>query len=168
MFAANAAERGVTCETVEGLWPAVAPCTPRADVVTAHHVVYNVPDIVPFLEALDDHARSRVVIEMPDRHPLAAMSGAWRHFWNLERPHGPTPIDLLDMLDEIGIGAHREQWNGPLRTGADLDQTAHFMRIRLCLPEAREPEVNKYLRTHEAPSVRELSTIWWDIDSRAV
>lgn len=162
MFSVNAAKRGVTCETVEGFWPSVASRTPEADVVTAHHVVYNVADIVPFLRALDDHARERVVLEMPDRHPLAPMSEAWLHFWQLERPKDPTPSDLLDVLHEIGINAHREQWSGPMRVEQNLDQAAHFMRIRLCLPESREPEVREFLDSHQAPTARELTTIWWD------
>jgi SAM-dependent methyltransferase len=166
MFSANAAKRGVTCETVEGFWPSVADRTPEADVVTAHHVVYNVADIVPFLRALDDHTKARVVVEMPDRHPLASMSEAWRHFWNLERPDGPTPSDLLDVLHEINIDAHCEQWSGPMRVEQNLDQAVHFMRIRLCLPESRGDEVRNFLSSHPAPTARELTTIWWDVAPR--
>jgi len=168
MFAANAAQRGVLCATVDGFWPAVAAQTTRADVVTAHHVVYNVADIVPFLRALDDHARSRVVIEMPDHHPLTSMSPAWRHFWDLERPVEPTPLDLLDVLHDLDIDAHRERWSGPMRVEQNLDQAAHFMRIRLCLPESRETEVRAYLAAHATASARELSTIWWDVAARDV
>jgi hypothetical protein len=134
--------------------------------VTAHHVVYNVADIVPFLRALDDHTKARVVVEMPDRHPLASMSEAWRHFWNLERPDGPTPSDLLDVLHEINIDAHCEQWSGPMRVEQNLDQAAHFMRIRLCLPESRVDEVRYFLSSHPAPTARELTTIWWDVAPR--
>ncbi len=47
-FRANAERREVACETYEGSWPKVAEETPSADVVTAHHVVYNVGDILPF------------------------------------------------------------------------------------------------------------------------
>jgi SAM-dependent methyltransferase len=162
MFSANAARRGVTCEAVEGVWPSVANRTPEADVVTAHHVVYNVADIVPFLRALDDHARDRVVLEMPDHHPLALMSEAWRYFWELERPEDPTPADLLDVLREMGIDAHREQWRGPMRAEQNLEQAAHFTRIRLCLPESREDDVREFLESHQTPITRELSTIWWD------
>jgi len=166
MFRENAAARGLTCEAVEGFWPAVASSTPRADVVTAHHVVYNVADIDPFLRALDDHATKRVVLEMPDHHPLSPMSAAWLHFWNLERPVEPTPADLLDVLRELGIDAHREQWTGPLRIEQDLDQAAHFTRIRLCLPESREGEVRDFLVSHEPVALRALSTIWWDVALR--
>jgi SAM-dependent methyltransferase len=165
MFRANAAARGVRAETVDGFWPSVADHTAVADVVTAHHVVYNVADIAPFLLALDDHAKSRVVLEMPDRHPLASMSEAWRHFWNLERPDGPTPAELLDVLRELGFDAQREQWRAPARVELSPEQAAHFMRIRLCLPESREGEVRDFLQSHEAPSTRELTTTWWDVVS---
>jgi hypothetical protein len=152
----------VTCQTIEGFWPAVADATPSADVVTAHHVVYNVGDIVPFLRALDEHARFRVVLEMPDHHPLASMTAAWRHFWQLERPVGPTPSDLVDVLEEFGVHAHREQWSGAMRAEQNLEWAAHFMRIRLCLPSSREDEVRDFFATQPALRTRELSTIWWD------
>src|SRR6187200_1796742 len=37
--------------TVRGSWPAVAPLVETADVVVAANVVYNVPDLVPFVLA---------------------------------------------------------------------------------------------------------------------
>jgi SAM-dependent methyltransferase len=161
-FHVNAQKRGVTCATIEGSWPDVADETPSADIVTAHHVVYNVGDIVPFLRALNDHARVRVVLEMPDHHPLASMSAAWRHFWQLERPLAPTSSDLIDVLDEIGIHAHQQVWSGSMRKEQNLERAAHFMRIRLCLPPSREDEVREFLAAHPESSVRALSTIWWD------
>ncbi len=162
MFRANAIARGVAVETIEGFWPAVAPRTALADVVTAHHVVYNVADIVPFLAALDRHARQRVVLELPNHHPLASLTAAWRHFWALERPTAPTPTDLLAVLDQMGIDAASTAFEGPMRTETDLDQAAHFTRIRLCLPASREPEVRAFLESNPTPGTRSLTTIWWD------
>ncbi len=163
MFAASAAERHVTCQTIEGLWPAVADQAPVADVVTCHHVVYNVAHIVPFLGALASHARHRVVIEMPDRHPLSAMNAAWEHFWQLERPSTPTPEDLLGVLEEMGINATRERFRASPRTELDSERATHFLRIRLCLPASREAEVRDYLAAQPAPGPRELSTIFFDV-----
>jgi len=163
MFAAEAARRGVDVETFDGFWPAIAADVPSADVVTAHHVVYNVGDIVPFLTALSDHAHRRVVLEMPQQHPLATLSGAWEHFWQLTRPTTPTPDDLIDVLSEMGIAASSELWSGPMRVETNLDQAAHFTRIRLCLAPEREGEVREYLAAHPAPAQRELATIWWDV-----
>lgn len=135
MFLANASARGVSAETYLGFWPAVASDVPRAEVVTSHHVVYNVADIVPFVRALSEHATRRVVLELPRQHPQANLSGAWRHFWQLERPTTPTSEDLLAVLAELGIDASMELWTGAMRGEQDLDRAAHFTRVRLCLPE---------------------------------
>lgn len=163
MFAANAAERRVSAETFEGFWPAVAARVPRADVVTAHHVVYNVSDIEPFIRALSEHATRRVVLEMPQHHPLSILSGAWRHFWQLERPTAPTPLELRAVLDEMGIAVSLDFWSGPMRVEQNLDQAAHFTRIRLCLPESRESEVRQFLHDNPPPMTRELATLFWDV-----
>lgn len=165
MFAANAKARGASCEVFEGFWPAMADEVPMADVVTCHHVMYNVGDIGPFLEALNSHARSRVVIEMPIRHPLSNMSDAWKHFWNLDRPTTPTSEDLLAVLKEIGIDAHVEYWSGPLRDRSDIEQDSEFLRIRLALPPERLPEVRQYLLDNPQQAQREIATIWWDVRS---
>jgi hypothetical protein len=106
-----------------------------------------------------------VVIEMPAQHPLTNMSGAWQHFWNLERPTQPTSEDLMQVLKEIGIGAHLENWTGPLRDRVDLERDSEFMRIRLCLPPERAPEVRQYLIDHPLPKQREIATIWWDVNA---
>lgn len=165
MFSANATKHGATSEVFEGFWPDVATEVPMADVVVCHHVVYNVADIGPFLQELDSHARFRVVIEMPTKHPLSNMSGAWQHFWNLERPTQPTSEDLLEVLKEIGINAYVQYWTGPLRDRIDIDQDAEFMRIRLCLPPERLAEVREYLLANALPRQREIATIWWNVSA---
>lgn len=162
MFAENAKKNGVAYEVFEGFWPDVAAQVPSADVVVCHHVVYNVAAVGPFLEALGTHARLRVVIEMPTRHPLTNMSDAWKHFWNLERPSQPTSEDLLEVLKEIGIDARVQYWTGPMRDRVDVDQDSEFMRVRLCLPPERLPEVREYLLANPLPRQREIATIWWD------
>lgn len=165
MFAENAKKHKVTCEVFEGFWPDIAPEVPVADVVVCHHVVYNVAEIGPFLRALNSHARSRVVIEMPTRHPLSNMSDAWKHFWNLERPTQPTSEDLLEVLREIGLNPRVQYWTGPMRDRIDLDQDSEFMRIRLCLPPERLPEVREYLIANPLPRQRDIATIWWDVSA---
>lgn len=162
MFAENARARNVQSTCIEGFWPDVADQTLSADVVTAHHVVYNVQNIVPFITALNDHARSRVVIEMPTHHPLASMSNLWKHFWNLDRPTEPTHRNLLEVLAEMGIEAHCEISQGQMRSSATLEQTAEFMRIRLCLPPERASEVLNFMKSQPVITTREVATIWWD------
>ena len=162
MFSANAKLRNVTSEVYEGFWPEISSKVPQTDVVASHHVVYNVANIGPFIKELNAHARRRVVIEMPTQHPLASMSQAWKHFWKLDRPSGPTPHDLMLVLEELGINAELEIWNGQMRIDRDLDEAAKFMRIRLCLPPERESEVRDFLVASPLSPTRELATIWWD------
>jgi SAM-dependent methyltransferase len=163
MFRRNAADRGLTCSTIEGDWPAVAADAPSADVVTAHHVVYNVGAIEPFLIGLGDHARHRVVLEMPTSHPLSNLSPAWQFFWGLARPIGPTPDDLMAVLAELEYAPTQERWLGPPRSTTTAEQAAHFVRVRLCLPPSREDEVAEFIARQPAPTERELATIWWDV-----
>jgi SAM-dependent methyltransferase len=162
MFARRAEKENLEHLEILGDWPEVSAKTPLADVVTCHHVVYNVQDIVPFLLALDAHALKRVVIEMPVSHPLANMSDAWNHFWNLERPEKPGADDLINVLKEIGINASIEYWENSNFRKIDLELESKFMRIRLCLPEARQSEVLEYLKSRTLNHTRKLATIWWD------
>jgi hypothetical protein len=90
------------------------------------------------------------------------MDKAWKHFWNLDRPKGPTPEDLIEVLKEIGIKASVHYWSGTMRQESDIEQAAEFMRIRLCLPKERLSEVKEFLQNQPQSSERELATIWWD------
>ena len=163
MFTENAKERNIDSKVYEGFWPEIAPVVEVADVAVAHHVVYNVQDIVPFIAAMNAHARKRVVIEMPQHHPLSNLSEAWKYFWKLDRPENPTPQDFMDVLLELGIDGHMQLWDGQLRQERNLNDAVRFTRIRLCLPESREPEVRDFLVNHPASEIRPLTTIWWDL-----
>ncbi len=150
-FTRAAAAVGARSTTIEGVWPEVADLTPVADVVVCHHVAYNVADIEPFLLALTGHARLAVVLVLPPRHPLSGWNDAWRHFWGLVRPAGPTADDLAEILD--GLGLHAERWDVPrpplARATADPASRVSSARRRLCLTEDRDDELADYLDTHE-------------------
>ena len=163
MFSENAKERHMDSKVYEGFWPEIESKVEVADIAVAHHVVYNVQDIVPFIKAMNSHARKRVVIEMPQHHPLSNLSEAWKFFWNLDRPVNPTPQDFVDVLSELGINAHVQLWDGQLRQERNMDDAVRFTRIRLCLPAFREAEVRQFLENHPASEIRSLATVWWDI-----
>lgn len=163
LFTNNAAKFGATVETYLGQWPAVADQTPVADVVTVHHVAFNVGDIVPFLAALNSHARKRVVLEVPIIHPMSNMNEGWRHFWNIVRPTVPVAADLISVLDEMGIKATIEYFEGEILLDKKVDQANAFIRRRLCLPEERQGEVDAFIVDHPLPERRKLAVIWWDI-----
>lgn len=158
----------IESQAIPGRWPDVAPDTPRADVAVCHHVAYNVGDIVPFLEALTDHARRAVVLVLSAQHPRSAWNAAWQHFWGLERPTGPTASDLADVLAEMRIETVRWEMPRPAlsRHGEDpatLVPTA--MRI-LCLGEDRRDEVEAFLAEHEPSWVRMHDVFRWSGTAR--
>lgn len=162
MFTKNANDRKIKSDVVLGFWPEVAWKTPNADLVTAHHVLYNVPQVEDFIQNMNHHALKRVVIEIPTKHPLSNMSELWLHFWNLERPITPSYMNLVDVITELGFEPKFKVWTGQIRKEIDIDQAAEFMRIRLCLPKNKYAEVKAFMRSQTNQAKRELATIWWD------
>jgi len=165
-FADAAIRRGVTSRLFLGDWPAVADEVPECDVVVCHHVAYNVADIVPFLHALDAHARRRVVLELPQHHPLSGMNPLWKQFWDLDRPTRPTAGDLAGIARALGFDAHLEPWQDATwgqRVTLPDDERVRFARIRLCLTEDRDAEVAAALIAQSDAAPRDVATIWWDV-----
>jgi SAM-dependent methyltransferase len=172
LLAERAAAIGLDLDTVTGRWPEVAPLVPVADVVTCHHVLYNVPGLVPFLTALTRHARRLVVVETAAVHPLTSLNALWLHFHGLTRPSGPTAADVLAIMSEMGLRARHTEWSRPAEADyASLPELADVTRRRLCLPPERASEVEAALLDlgikRERPgdlgsSGRKVVTIWWE------
>ena len=160
MFTLAAAQAGARSTTIEGSWPDVAVDTPAADVVVCHHVAYNVAEIEPFLAALTERARLAVVVVVPSVHPMSAWNAAWRHFWGIDRPTGPTSDDFAAVLIEMGLDAERwEMPRPPLsRHATDPASVVPSTLRRLCLGDDRADEVADYLERHEPewPSVHSV------------
>ena len=163
-FARGGRERGVAVQTVEGTWPQVAGTVPVADVVVCLHVVYNVADLGPFVQALTAHARARVVLELTAQHPLAWQAPYWRRVHNLDRPIGPTGDDALALLAELDLSPRHERW---ARTyglqDTAVDDRIAFLRERLALAPERDDELRALVRELGIPQRREVITAWWDV-----
>jgi SAM-dependent methyltransferase len=172
-FRRAAAEAGAEARAVDGPWPDVAPEAGLADVVVCGHVLYNVAEAAPFVEALGRHARRRVVLELTERHPLAWTSDLWERFHGIERSEGPTVDDALAMLRELGLNAEREDRDDRHAGGFDRREDAvALVRRRLCLPASRDDEVAAALgaRLQEddglwsaGPPAQRVVTLWWDV-----
>lgn len=176
MLAQRACAAGLDARTVTGRWPDVAGDVPPADLVTCHNVLFNVPDLGPFLAALTGHARRRVVAEITAVHPLAALNPLWLRFHGLTRPTGPTATDVLRILAAMGVQARHTEWSRP--AGADYHSVAELVEVtrrRLCLPPERAGDVEAALRerwaeagTASGPlgdlgtSGMDVVTIWWE------
>ena len=162
-FVQAATLAGVARRTVHGSWPEVADTTPVGDVVVCHHVLFDVPDVVPFVVALTEHAQLAVVVEIPTRHPMSALSPAFHHFWDLERPDGPTHHDLVAVLEALGL--QPEFITSPRTTlpnyAADPEAFVHMVRRRLCLSADREVELAEWLVENPLPWPDTVATIRW-------
>ena len=172
LLSERASAMGLDLRTVPGQWPGAAAQVPPADVVTCHHVIYNVPDVEPFLAALTSHARRLVVVETTTVHPLTVLSPLWLRFHGLTRPTGPTAADLLAILSEMGLKARHTEWSRPAEADyASFPELVDVTRRRLCLPPERANEVEAALLDmgimREEPgdlgsSGRDVVTIWWE------
>lgn len=165
---------GADARTIEGSWPEVAARVPAADVVVCGHVLYNVQDLRPFVDALTDHANARVVVELTERHPLAWMNDLWETFHGVRFPTGPTADDAASALRELGLSPGREDRlddGGDGRAGLESrEEAVALVRRRLCLPAVRDPEVAEALGDRlvdvggewsAGPPAQAVVTLWW-------
>jgi SAM-dependent methyltransferase len=167
----RASARGVPARLVCGNWPHVAGQVPAADLVTCHHVLFNAPDVAPFIEALTNHATRLVVVENTASHPLTSLSPLWLRFHGLRRPDRPTAADLVAILAAMGLAPRWQCWRRP--GGPDYASFAELVdvtRRRLCLPPERAADVGEALVAEGGDpdhpqdlgsSGREVYTIWW-------
>jgi SAM-dependent methyltransferase len=141
---ADAVRRGVTVTTYDGAWPDLAPDVPVVDVVLCAHVLYNVTDPVPFVQALIGHARDLAVLEMTATHPLVRLAPMWERVHHQQRPAGPTVDLALLALREAGVPepARRDGMRAPLHRSGELAEAwVDLTRRQLCLPPERRDEV---------------------------
>ena len=162
VFVEGAERRGVRHTEILGRWPDIAPDSPQAAVVVCHHVVYNVGDLAPFLVALNDHAKRRVVVELTDRHPQSDLSPLWRTIHHILRPTAPTATDAVDVAVALGFEVHVEQFErASLWHEWPRGDRVAFARRRLCVGSEYDDEIGAYL-DENADLPRQLVTLWWD------
>lgn len=161
---------------VTGRWPDVAAEVPIADVVVCHHVLYNVPDLEPFVAALAAHARRRVVIEITPAHPLTRLNPLWERLQGVQRPTRPTWSDAAETIRSLGhaVQVEREELP-PDPRGGTWDELVATTARRLCLGPERSNDVAAALRAEGAlpddpttwsPPRRSVVTLWWDVPAR--
>lgn len=164
-FADAARQLDVDVDTVEGAWPDAARRAPAADVVVCLHVVYNVADLAPFASQLHAHARTRVVLEFPTRHPTEWLRPYWEAVHGVDRPHGPTHADALEVLAELGLTPRHERWSRPnsLARADRHDQISHVSQ-RLAVGDDRRAQITDLVARFGVPAARDVVTAWWDVD----
>lgn len=162
-FAERATARGAVVSTVEGTWPDEVDHVPDVEVAVCHNVAYGVPDLIPFVTALARRARRRVVLELPQHHPLTWLTPLWRELHGIDRPVGPTSQDAAAVIREAGYDVQVEHWTKRRLTASDQDdEPLRFARRRLRLDPSRDDELRAALAAHPQPPERPTTTLWWD------
>lgn len=161
-FAANARTARIEHSVIVGRWPDVASRASVADVVVCHHVFYNALDLSAFACALSVHADRRVVVELTATHPLDGFNDLWRHFHGIDRPRGPDAEDAMAVLAEAGIDVQSERSERPsMWTDAPRSAVVGFVRRRLCLTPAHDPEIDALIGDAAERTPRQVVTLWW-------
>ncbi|HVB54469.1 MAG TPA: methyltransferase domain-containing protein [Candidatus Acidoferrales bacterium] len=162
-FARACAAAEVRHAEVEGRWPDVSAEVEPMDVVVCHHVVYNVAEIGSFLQALTDHSRRLVVVELTDTHPTSPFNPLWQRFWQLPRPAEPSAQLFLEVVRELGYDPIEESFVRP-RQPPSMTRSDYvaFARRRLCLTKDRDPEVEAELGDRWPLEVPTIVTVAWE------
>lgn len=171
---AEAAVRGVALDLIVGPWPDVIRAVPQVDVTLSANVVYDVPEIAPFLGALADRARRAVVVELTETHPWSHLAPYYLALHGLRRPAGPSVEDFVAVVREVvGSEPQVERWRRSASLWfEDWDEILAFYGRRLVLPRSRWPELRRLLdsevrregnRLYVGERVHVMATVWWEV-----
>ncbi len=133
---------------IEGRWEDVD--APPAEVVLCSYVLPLVEDATGFLAKLDAAARSRAFVSMNAVSTDLFFDPFWRHFHGRPRRPGPTYLDAVAVLAELGIQAEVEVVEVPVRSRfSSVAKAAAAYRESLLLPDSAEVrrELRGLLRT---------------------
>ena len=159
-FEASALEMGVEARTVLGDWPDVADQVEPADVAVCHHAVYSVARLEEFVTAITARARQRVVFELSERSPLAALNPLWRALHGIDRPDFLVADAFQDVVVSMGLPVEREDVVLPPRAQEVTPETVAFARRRVYVGPERDAEIEEFLRARE-PTEQRVAALWW-------
>jgi len=125
----------VTC--VHGRWEETDVAA--ADVAFSSYVLPLIADAPRFLRKLDQAAGQRAFLYLGAFSLDAVMDPLWRHFHGNPRKPGPTYLDAVDVLRELGRAPEVEVVELPSRARfKTAAEAAKDYRDQLCLPDTAE------------------------------
>lgn len=133
-----------------------------ADVVLCAHVLYFVPDVVPFVRKLDEHARRLCMIVIRVDQMMAQLSPLYEEIWGEPLAQEPSFIDLYNLLFSMGIAAEvtiRPSGRGQGRYES-LEQAETEVSNFLSPPDdAARARLRAFLEANLRPSPQGLLTL---------
>ncbi|MEX0785963.1 MAG: class I SAM-dependent methyltransferase [Dehalococcoidia bacterium] len=162
-------------DVIAGAWPDAAERAPQVDVAISAHVVYPIEDIVPFLRALDGHARRYCFLNLMAGQPWFDQLDLWEAVHGEARMPQPTYIEVVNVLHQLGCLANveivfvetprvfegldeaAERFSETVAAGEDPERVA---RLRAALQERLQPLDGGRLAF---PRGRyPIGTVWWE------
>jgi SAM-dependent methyltransferase len=138
------AEHGLdNVRIVGGTWPAVLPElgeTPVAEVALVAHVGYDIEDIGPFLDGMEQAAGRLCVAMLTDRSPASVADPFWPIVHGMERVPLPALPELAELLRARGRSIDTVRVDRAPRTFDSFDGLATFLRRQLWITEDGEKE----------------------------
>ena len=115
-----------------------------ADIAFSSFVLTLVPEAVPFVRKLEASARRHVFLYLGAYSGDAVLDPLWRHFHGTPRAPGPTYLDALALLRDLGIDPEVKVVELPNRKRfATIEEAVDHYRDGLLLTEL--PDVDEDL-----------------------
>ncbi|MFL5680902.1 MAG: class I SAM-dependent methyltransferase [Chloroflexota bacterium] len=132
---------------IEGRWPpsddgareALGPF-PVADVSLIAHVGYDIEDIGPFLDAMEQATRRLCVAVLMERQPASAADPFWPPVHGEERVPLPALPELIELLRSRGADPTVMRTTREPREFGSRDELAGFLRRQLWIADGGEKE----------------------------
>jgi SAM-dependent methyltransferase len=112
-------------QVLNGRWPEAAVTAGTADVVLAAFVLFDLANVVGFLEAMERAARRRCVVSLTEHAPSGGDDELWWELHGEEQATLPALPDFLELMVELGrpvtVTTIRRERAGTLPFDAALD-----------------------------------------------
>jgi hypothetical protein len=151
-------------KVVAGTWPdALGELgdPPVADVALVAHVGYDIEEIGPFLDAMEQAAGRLCVAMLTDRSPASVADPFWPLVHGVERVPLPALPDLAELLRARGRQTEIMRVERAPRTFDSFDGLATFVRRQLWITEEGDKE--QRFRAALAGMARELDDDGWTL-----
>ncbi len=159
------AEHGLAnLRIVPAAWPAALEqlgTPPVADVAFVAHVGYDIEEIGPFLDAMEQAASRLCVAMLTDRSPASVADPFWPLVHEMERVPLPALPELAELLRARGRRTEIQRVERAPRTFDSFDGLATFIRRQLWIRDDGEKE--QRFRIALAAMARERDDDGWTL-----
>ena len=162
-------------DVIEGAWPDAAGETPEADIVISANVLYPIEDVVPFLVAMDGHARRLCFLQLMAHQPWFDPPGLWQAVHGEPRRPQPAYMEAVNLLHQLGCYANVEiAWVDIPRTFDSLDIAVERFAESVAVGDDEERRARLRAALEETLEIRSdgtlalagqrfpQATVWWE------